>query len=83
MVFNSPIIVTVAKVSANACQYIACNPQILNSDQVLHLIFCFPFQQFRRFTLCLCSVFCCPARNVFVSDSDSDSDSEPYDSHSD
>ncbi|KAK6249937.1 hypothetical protein SCA6_003942 [Theobroma cacao] len=34
MVLNSSVVVTVANVSANVCQYIACNPERLSSDQV-------------------------------------------------
>uniref|UniRef100_A0A0V0GL76 Putative ovule protein n=1 Tax=Solanum chacoense TaxID=4108 RepID=A0A0V0GL76_SOLCH len=41
MVFSSPIIVGVANVSADLCQYIACNPERLSSDEVLYLPFCF------------------------------------------
>ncbi|WRX16852.1 hypothetical protein QQP08_009339 [Theobroma cacao] len=33
MVLNSSVVVTVANVSANVCQYIACNPERLSSDQ--------------------------------------------------
>lgn len=60
MVLNSSVVVGVAEVSANLCQYIACNPETLPPNQVLYLIFCFPFQQIRRLALCLCTVFCFP-----------------------
>ncbi|CDP14315.1 unnamed protein product [Coffea canephora] len=60
MVFNSPVVVGVANLSANACQYVACNPERLPGDQVLYLVFCVPFQQIRRFALYLWSVFCFP-----------------------
>ncbi|KAL6506057.1 hypothetical protein OROMI_031627 [Orobanche minor] len=77
MVFNSPLVVGVAKVSANACQYIACNPERLSTDEVLHLLFCFPFQQFRRFAFCLCSFFCFPPLgNPFLTSSSSSSSSD-------
>ncbi|EYU39992.1 hypothetical protein ABFS83_10G179600 [Erythranthe nasuta] len=78
MVFNSPLVVGVAKVSANACQYIACNPERLSSDQVLHLLFCFPFQHLRRLALCLWTFFCfSPPNNpnYFTSSSSSSSSS--------
>ncbi|KAL3534031.1 hypothetical protein ACH5RR_007552 [Cinchona calisaya] len=60
MVLNSRVVVGVANLSANACQYIACNPERLPSDQVLYLLFCFPFQQIRRLSLCFCTFFCFP-----------------------
>lgn len=60
MVLNCPMMMRVANVSAKACQYIACNPEILPSDQVLYLLFCFPFQQVRRLALCFWTFFCCP-----------------------
>ncbi|KAL3841299.1 hypothetical protein ACJIZ3_025890 [Penstemon smallii] len=78
MVLNSTVLVGVAKVSANACQYIACNPERLNPDQVLHLIFCFPFQHLRRLTICLWTFFCFPPPDnnpyYFTSSSSSSSD---------
>ncbi|CAA0837512.1 Unknown protein [Striga hermonthica] len=79
MVFNSPLVVGVAKVSANACQYIACNPERLSTDEVLHLLFCFPFQQLSRFAFCLCSFFCFPnPGNPFLTSSSSSDDSDFY-----
>ncbi|GFP84164.1 hypothetical protein PHJA_000560100 [Phtheirospermum japonicum] len=81
MVFNSPLVVGVAKVSANACQYIACNPERLSTDEVLHLLFCFPFQNLRRFAFCLCSFFCYPSPgNPFLTSSSSSSSSSSSDS---
>ncbi|CAN4109062.1 unnamed protein product [Withania somnifera] len=67
MVFNSPIIVGVANVSADLCQYIACNPERLRSDEVLYLLFCFPCQQLRRFAFCLWTFFCFPLPNPYLS----------------
>lgn len=91
MVFSSPIIVGVANVSADLCQYIACNPERLSSDEVLYLLFCFPCQQFRRFALCLWTFFCFPLPNPYLSfpsfsssssSLSSDSDLDLEDSHS-
>ncbi|KAJ8637939.1 hypothetical protein MRB53_012206 [Persea americana] len=48
MVFSSVLVATVATVSADLCQYIACNPQRLSSEEVLDLICCLPLQQLRR-----------------------------------
>ncbi|KAI3826358.1 hypothetical protein L1987_00405 [Smallanthus sonchifolius] len=84
MVMNSPLVVAVANISADICQYIACNPERLSSEQVLNLIFCFPFQQFRRFALCLWTFFCFPPNtNFYSSSSSSSSFSSDDDSHSD
>ncbi|CAI0433152.1 unnamed protein product [Linum tenue] len=75
MVLNSNLVVTVADVSANLCQYIACNPERLPSDQVLHLIFCVPMQQFGRLALSLWTYLCYnPNPANYVSDLESDSD---------
>lgn len=87
MVFSSVLLATVATVSADLCQYIACNPQRLSSEEVLDLICCFPLQQLRRIALCVWSFFCFPPPDSYPfssSDSDSsDSYSESDDSHSD
>lgn len=84
MVLNSSLVGVVANLSADACQYIACNPQRLSSQQVLHLLFCLPFHHLRRLAL---SLFHPPNPNpnYYLSSSDdpSDSDSYFYDSHSD
>ncbi|KAL8456225.1 hypothetical protein ACS0TY_034445 [Phlomoides rotata] len=72
MVFNSPLVVGVAKVSAYACQFIACNPERLSTDQVLHHLFCLPFHHLRRFAFCLWTFFCFPPpNNPFLSSSSS------------
>ncbi|OIW03300.1 hypothetical protein TanjilG_09947 [Lupinus angustifolius] len=55
MVLNSGVVVRVAHVSANLFQYIACNPEILQSDVVLQLLFCLPLQPFQRLALSLWS----------------------------
>ncbi|PIA60059.1 hypothetical protein AQUCO_00400736v1 [Aquilegia coerulea] len=88
MVFNSVLVVSVAKVSAEIWQYIACNPERLNSEQVLHLICCLPLQQLGRLALCFWSFFCFPPPNTssyypYSSDSSSSSDYDSEDSHSD
>lgn len=82
MVFNGALMVGVANVSADACQYIACNPERLSSDQVLRLLFVFPFQQLRRLALCLWTFFCFPPSNPYLSSSSSSlfsSESDIYD----
>ncbi|RVW46906.1 hypothetical protein CK203_074398 [Vitis vinifera] len=71
MVLNSTLIGRVAVVSADLCQYVACNPERLSPEHVLHLLFCFPFQQLRRLALCISAFFCSPSH---PDDSDSHSD---------
>ncbi|KAL1550071.1 hypothetical protein AAHA92_18085 [Salvia divinorum] len=87
MVFNSPAIVAVAKLSANACQYVACNPERLSADQVLNLLFCFPFRHLRRLAFCIWTFFCFPLpSNPYLSSSSSSSSSQSdldLDLHSD
>lgn len=76
MVWNSPVVFWVANVSANLCQYVACNPDRLSSHQVLHLIFCFPFQSLRRLSLSLSSFLCLPFLLSSSSSSDDDDDDD-------
>lgn len=70
MVFNSPLVVGAAEVSAEVCQCLACFPERLSSAQLLHLLFCFPFQHLHRLAICLSTVFC--AVNPFLSSDDDD-----------
>lgn len=74
MVFNSVLMVDVANLSADFWQFIGCisNTERLSSDQILYLLFCFPFQQIRRFSLCLWTFFCLPLPNPFLSGLESD-----------
>jgi hypothetical protein len=73
MVFNTPIIVRVARVSTQAWQWLACIHDPIDSDQLLDLLCCFPLHQLGRLTLCLCSFFCLPQRySIYSSFSDSD-----------
>ncbi|CAN1765297.1 hypothetical protein LINPERHAP1_LOCUS9586 [Linum perenne] len=77
MVLNTNLAVAVAGVSANLCQYIACNPERLPSDQVLHLIFCLPVQQLGRVAISLWTYLCYnPNPANYITDLDSDSDSD-------
>lgn len=69
MVLNSAVVVSVANVSANVCQYISCNPEPFSSGQVLHLLFCYSFRNVRPVLVALWSCLCFPPL-----DSDSDSD---------
>ena len=88
MVFNSLMVLSVAHVSADAWQYIACNPERLSSDQLLDLICCFPLQQLGRLALCLWTFLCLPPPDSFYSyayyssSSSSDDDDDDDDSSS-
>ncbi|KAG5000020.1 hypothetical protein GLYMA_08G125200v4 [Glycine max] len=80
MVWNSMVVLRVARASAEAWQCIA---EPLNSEQILDLVCCFPLHQLALF---LYSFFCTPQSNFyhFPSHSDSDhDDSSDYQSSSD
>nr|XP_004504208.1 uncharacterized protein LOC101498861 [Cicer arietinum] len=98
MVLNSTVVVRVARVSAEAWQWLSGIDDPINSDQLLDLFFCFPLHHLGRLALCLCSFFCLPQPyysfySYIPSDSDSASDSSSstltlehhyyYHSHSD
>ncbi|XP_027347161.1 uncharacterized protein LOC113858643 [Abrus precatorius] len=92
MVLNSMVVLTVARVSAEAWQWASCignRESALSSEQMLDLICCFPFHQLSRFALCLCSFFCLPQPDSYYpysyfpsSDSDDSDDSSDYYYHS-
>ncbi|PON98040.1 hypothetical protein TorRG33x02_061140 [Trema orientale] len=82
MVFNSLLVLSVAHVSADAWQCLACFPERLSSHQLLDLVFCFPLQQLGRLALCLWTFLCLPPPDSFYSyaySSDSDDDSSTTD----
>ncbi|ESW31549.1 hypothetical protein PHAVU_002G247400 [Phaseolus vulgaris] len=74
MVWNSMVVLAVARASAEAWECIA---EPLSSDQILDLVCCFPLHQL---ALCLYSFFCAPHFNYsyFPSDSDDDDDDDDY-----
>ncbi|GLT60528.1 hypothetical protein SLA2020_354980 [Shorea laevis] len=72
MVLNSSAVVATANLSANFCQYIACNPERLDSDQVLHLLCCFPLDQLRRLVRSLWLYLCFDPQNRSPPDSGDD-----------
>uniref|UniRef100_A0A7N2LH37 Uncharacterized protein n=1 Tax=Quercus lobata TaxID=97700 RepID=A0A7N2LH37_QUELO len=53
--------------SADAWQYIACNPERLSSHRLLDLICCFPLQQLGCLALCLWTFLCLPPPDSFYS----------------
>ncbi|XP_061363490.1 uncharacterized protein LOC133307085 [Gastrolobium bilobum] len=95
MVLNSMMVFTVARVSAETWQWVACTGDPLSSDEMLNLLCCFPFHQLGRLAFCLCSFFCLPQLDSYYSyipsASDDDDDSSTtldfddfyYHSHSD
>ncbi|KAM2056116.1 hypothetical protein TB2_028279 [Malus domestica] len=92
MVFNSVMVESVAHLSAEMWQYLACLPERMSSHQLLDLIFCFPLQQLGRLALCLWTFLCVPPPDSYYYYSSSDSDDSSttvdyddyyYDPHSD
>ncbi|XP_022153861.1 uncharacterized protein LOC111021275 [Momordica charantia] len=88
MVFSSLIVLSVAHLSADASQCIACFPDRLTSHQLLYLLFGFPLQQLSRLALSFWTFFCVPPPGSFYyyyysSDSDASSFSLSYVSSSD
>ncbi|KAK8952957.1 hypothetical protein KSP40_PGU001980 [Platanthera guangdongensis] len=63
MVFNGGWVLMVARASAVCCQYIACNPERLSSDQVFHLLFSLPLHHLRRAALFFFSFLRPPPRS--------------------
>ncbi|KAI9075793.1 hypothetical protein K1719_042279 [Acacia pycnantha] len=76
MVFNSLAVVSVAHVSANVWQSVACIPERLSSEQLLDLVCCFPLQQLGRLALCLWTFLCLPQPDSYYSYYYSSSDSD-------
>ncbi|KAG6512800.1 uncharacterized protein LOC121976982 [Zingiber officinale] len=60
MVFHAGRAVAVARLSADACQYVACNPERMSSDEALDLICCLPLRHLRRLSVCIFSFLCFP-----------------------
>lgn len=81
MVFNSLIVLSVAHLSADAWQQIACIhfQDRVNSSQLLDLICCFPLEQLSRLALCLWTFLCLPPPDSFFTYSYSSSSSSDDD----
>lgn len=60
MVYSTGWVVAVARTSADLCQYAACNPERLSSDEALDAIFCLPMRFLSRFAVRVFSFFCFP-----------------------
>ncbi|XP_004294952.1 PREDICTED: uncharacterized protein LOC101314833 [Fragaria vesca subsp. vesca] len=75
MVFNSLIVVSVAHVSAEAWQQVACLPERLSSSQLLDLVCFIPLQELGRLALCLWTFLCVPPPDSYYSRYSDDSSS--------
>ncbi|CAI0440570.1 unnamed protein product [Linum tenue] len=77
MVFNSVIVLSVAHVSVEAWQQIACLrlQNRFTAPQLLDLLCCFPLHQLGRFAVCLWTFLCLPPSDSFYSYSYSSSSS--------
>ena len=86
MVFNTVLVASVATVSADVWQSVACFSERIGSDELLDLVICFPLQQLGRFALCVWNFFCVPPSppdSYYYSHAYYDDDDESdYDSNS-
>ncbi|CAH1436522.1 unnamed protein product [Lactuca virosa] len=85
MVFNSALIASVATVSADVWQSVACISDRISSGELLDLVVCFPLQLLGRFMLCIWTCFCVPLSPTdsifsyaYNDDDDWDSDFDSY-----
>ncbi|KAI3461900.1 hypothetical protein Pfo_018563 [Paulownia fortunei] len=79
MPFNSVLVVSMANISAEVWQQLACLPERISSDQLLDLVICFPLQQLGRWALYVWTYLCVsphPHPHHYVDDSDEDSDDD-------
>ncbi|MFS7907603.1 hypothetical protein Hanom_Chr01g00073271 [Helianthus anomalus] len=60
MVFNTVLVASVATVSADLWQSVACISDRISSQELLDLVICFPLQQLGRFAICVWNFFCVP-----------------------
>ena len=81
MVFSSLVVLSVARVSGEAWQWVACIGEPLSGEQLLDLLCCFPLHQLGRLALCLCSFFCLPQPDSYYSYLPSDDDDVLDDDH--
>ncbi|KAI3791260.1 hypothetical protein L2E82_04969 [Cichorium intybus] len=84
MVFNTELLASVATVSVDIWQSIACFPERITSEELLDLVIYFPLQELGRFAVCIWNFFCVPmsaADSYYYSytyDVEDDSDSDSY-----
>ncbi|KAK7247270.1 hypothetical protein RIF29_42150 [Crotalaria pallida] len=60
MVLNSLVVLAVARVSAEAWQWLSCIRDPFTGEELFDLLISFPFHQLGRLAICLCSFFCLP-----------------------
>lgn len=82
MTFNGVLVVSVAKVSAEIWQLLACLPEPVSSQQLLDLVIRFPLQQIGRLALFVCTFICFP-HNLYPYQSYSHSTSTSSSYHQD
>ncbi|KVI00268.1 hypothetical protein Ccrd_021483 [Cynara cardunculus var. scolymus] len=83
MVFNTVLVASVATVSADVWQSVACFSERINTDELLDLVICFPLQQLGRFAICVWNFFCVPPSppdSYYYSYAYYDDDESDYDS---
>ncbi|KVI08361.1 hypothetical protein Ccrd_013268 [Cynara cardunculus var. scolymus] len=85
MVFNTMLISSVATVSADVWQSVACVHDRISSRELLDLVIVFPLQQLGRLAHCIWTCFCVPPSptdsyhySYAYHDVDSDTDSDSY-----
>ncbi|XP_020095151.1 uncharacterized protein LOC109714856 [Ananas comosus] len=60
MVFRSGWVAGAARASAELSQYVACNPERLSGEEVLHLLCCLPLRHLLRLASSVLSFLCFP-----------------------
>nr|GEX50315.1 serine/threonine-protein kinase pats1 [Tanacetum cinerariifolium] len=60
MVFNTVLIASVATISADIWQSVACISDRITNQELLDLVICFPLQQLGRFAIVFWNFFCAP-----------------------
>ncbi|PWA56819.1 hypothetical protein CTI12_AA417920 [Artemisia annua] len=60
MVFNTVLVTSVATVSADIWQSVACISDRITNEELLDLVICFPLQQLGRFALVVWNFLCVP-----------------------
>ncbi|CAI9108178.1 OLC1v1007727C1 [Oldenlandia corymbosa var. corymbosa] len=86
MVFNSVMLISAAKKSAEAWQQMACidENQRIDGQQMVDLVLCFPLQQLGHLLLYLWTFLCVPPHpTYYVSSSYYDDDDDDDDGNSD
>lgn len=85
MVFNSVMLISAAKTSAEASQYMACisEHQRIDGQQMVDLVLCFPLHQLGRLLLYLWTFLCVPPHPTYYTASYYDHNSSDEDDDDD